>query len=394
MAESLISQRVSSRVSTVQSGEREQLLAQAASIPNVLKLGRGDPDLDTPEHIVEAAVIALRNGFTHYTYWAGILELRQAISHKLASENKLHYDPDEIIVTTGVQQAMYLSFQALLNPGDEVLIGDPCYNYYEHVIAFAGGKTVLAPTYDTDFILRPEVLAAHITKKTKALVIVSPHNPTGAVIPEETLEAIAEFAKENDLIVISDEIYEKIIFEGLRHVSIASFSDMRERSIVLNGFSKAYSMTGWRVGYMAAPQDFIQQCQALKHMTTLSVNHAAQAGALTALTGDKDCIQETVATYYKRRCLVLSSLDEMGLSYAYPGGTFCIFIDIRKTGLASFDFCREFLCEKNVLMFPGTMYGNGEGFVRMSVLAPIEKLREAMEKLKEFVVPYLQNRET
>jgi len=389
MTESAVCRKLSARVELIPVGEREELLALAEGIHDLIKLGRGDPDLDTPAHIVEAGIKALRNGCTHYTHWAGIPELRQAISEKLERDNGLHYDPKtEIVVTTGVQQAMYVVFQALLNTGDEVLMGDPNYNYYDRVVSFSGGKLVSVPTYNDDFILKPEALARYVTPRTKAIVIVDPNNPTGAVMPCETLEEIAAFAKERDLIVISDEIYEKIIYDGLEHVSIASFPGMHERCIVLNGFSKTYAMTGWRVGYMAAPADFVKAIRVLKHSIALSVNHAAQVAALEALRSGDECVREIVAVYNQRRRYVLSRLDDMGLRYAYPGGAFSVFINISSTEKTSFEFCRDLLLKCHVQMFPGTLYGNAEGYVRFTLLAPVEKLEIAMDRMTDLLASY------
>jgi len=395
MSETILSQRASTRAGVVPPGEREELLALAEGIPDLVRLGRGDPDLATPPVIVEAAIKALHNGFTHYTHWAGLEELRQAISAKLKRDNGLNYDPNtEIVVTTGVQEAMYVLFQCLLNPGDEVLIADPLYTAYNFMVTYAGGRIIHVPTEEKDhFILQPRALLERITPKTKAVVVNTPNNPTGAVIPEEILKEIAALAIEKDLVIISDEIYEKIIFDGARHVSIASLPGMYGRSIVLNGFSKAYSMTGWRLGYMAAPSDFIQKCRMLKYALTISVNHAVQAAALAVLDEEDDSVRETVAVYDERRRLVMSRLDEMGLSYSYPAGTFYIFVNITSTGLSSFEFCRRLLQDAQVQVMPGTVYGNGEGYIRISLTAPLDQMERGMDRMASAVKRY-QNRQS
>jgi len=361
-------------------------MSLAEELPDVIRLGRGDPDLDTAPSIVEAGVQALRGGCTHYTHWAGIPELRQAISEKLLADNALTYDPGtEIVVTTGVQQALYVALHAIIDPGDEILIGDPFYNYYERVISLARGKLTLVPTYEDHFILTAAALEKRMSRRTKAVVVVSPNNPTGAVIPEAELRRIADLARREDLIVLSDEIYEKILFDGVQHTSIASFPGMHTRTIVLNGFSKAYAMTGWRIGYLAAPADFIRRIQVLKHCMALSVHHASQFAALEALREGKPAIEYNVKTFSERREFVMAKLDEAGLPYYRPSGSFCIFIDVSRTGISGEDFCRRLLKESQVLLLPGTLYGNGVGYIRLSLLASIAKLGIAMGRLKEFV---------
>jgi len=392
MRESILATRVSSRISRASSGEREKLLDMAANMKDLIRLGRGDPDLDTPKVIVDAAVEALRNGYTHYTHWAGLPELRAAIAEKLRRDNNLEYDPNsEIVVTTGGQEAMNVIFQGLIDLGDEVLIADPFYTAYKSVVELAGGKMVYVPTYEKDdFALQPELIREKITPKTKVLIVVTPNNPTGSVIPRGTLEQIAKLAVEEDLLVVSDEIYEKLIYDGLEHISIATFPGMRERTVTLNGFSKAYSMTGWRIGYMAAPADFIDQIQMIKYNMTISVNHATQAAALAALSPKGQAtIEKTCATYAERRRFFMKALDEMGLTYGHPGGTFYIFANITPTGKTALEFCRDLLHDTKIQIFPGTTYGHAEGYVRISLLAPIEQLKIAAERMSEVVRRYL-----
>ena len=392
MSESVLAARASSRVHRTSSGEREELLGMAQGMTGLIRLGRGDPDLDTPKVIVDAAVEALRNGYTHYTHWAGLTELRAAIADKLLRDNAIEYDPNsEIVVTTGGQEAMNVIFQGLIDPGDEVLIADPFYTSYKSVVELAGGKMVYVPTYEKDdFALQPKLIRKQITPKTKVLIVVTPNNPTGSVIPRETLERIAKLAVEKDLLVVSDEIYEKIIFDGLEHVSIATFPGMRERTIVLNGFSKAYSMTGWRIGYMAAPADFIDKIQMIKYNMTISVNHATQAAALAALSPKgQETIEKTRATYAERRRFFMKALDEMGLTYGYPGGALYIFVNIIPTGKTAFEFCRDLLLDARIQIFPGTAYGHAEGYVRISLLAPLEQLKIAAERMSKAVPRYI-----
>jgi len=363
----------------------------------LIRLGRGDPDLDTPKVIVDAAIDALRNGCTHYTHWAGLAELREAIAEKLRRDNGLDYDPaTEVVVTTGGQEGMNVIFQGLLDSGDEVLIADPLYTAYDSVVRLAGGKLIHVPTAEEDdFALQPDAIRERITNKTKALIVVTPNNPTGAIIPSDTLRAIAELAVEKDLVVISDEIYEKVIFDGHAHTSIATFPGMRERTVVLNGFSKAYSMTGWRIGYFAAPADFIAQVQMVKYNMTISINHATQMAAIAALSpAGQASIEETRKVYAERRAFMMEALTDMGLTYGYPGGAMYIFANITPTGKTAFEFCRDLLQDAKVQIFPGTTYGNAEGYVRISILAPVDRLRVAAERMGAAVRRYIAEKKT
>jgi len=375
---------VSDRIKMVQGGEREALLKLSQGIPDLIALGRGDPDLDTAPHITEAAVEALRAGRTHYTHWAGKIELRRLIAEKLKRDNGLDYNPEtELIVTTGAQQGMMATMLALLNPGDEVIMGDPYYTSYSECVQIAGGKTVLVPTKEeNDFVLTAEEISAYITDKTKLVVIVSPNNPTGTLTPAAELEKIAKLIVEKNLLAVSDEIYEKVRFEDYTHTSLASFPDMKERTILLNGFSKAYSMTGWRIGYMAAPAALIGQMECLIHDMTISVAEFVQCAAIKALEAGDDCIKATVAVYDERRRALMKAFDVIGLKYTYPKAGLYMWVNIQSTGLSSYDFCKKLLLEGHVQLFPGTVYGHGEGYIRVSLLAPTEKLKEAADRIE------------
>jgi aminotransferase len=393
--ETALSKALSRKVGRVQETEREKLLKLAVGVEGLeTRLGRGDPDLETPAHILRAGKEALEKGYTHYTHWAGMIELREAIGRKLRADNGLQYDPkEEIVVTAGVEEAMYAVFQALLDPGDEVIIGDPYYTCYDGVVEYAGGKLVYIPTYQSDnFVLQPEAIHKNITPKTKALVVVTPNNPTAAVIPHDILKEIARIAVERNLMVISDEIYEKLIFDDLKHTSIASFPGMYERTVVLNGFSKTYSMTGWRVGYFAAPADFVQRVGPLKVVIDICANQAAQMGALAALTGPEACLKEIVSIYDERRRFFMKVLDEAGLTYGYPGGSYYLFVNIQPTGRSAFEFCRDLLQDAKVQLFPGTCYGHIEGYVRISLTAPTEDLKAAAERMGRAVKRYIREK--
>lgn len=387
---STVGSRLSGRLAAARKNERDELLALAEGVPDLIRLGRGDPDLPTPEYIVDAAIEAMRSGFTHYTHWAGSKDLRIEIARKLREENALDYTADsEVMVSTGVQEAIYLTFQALVEPGDEVLIGDPFYTSYATAVALSGGKLVRIATRQSEgHVLQPEAIEAAITPKSKMLIIVSPCNPTGAVIPGPVLERIAEVAQRHGLIVVSDEIYEKLVFDGAKHTSIASFPGMKERSVVLNGFSKAYAMTGWRVGYMAAPGDFVQRCGTLKHSLTIAPNQISQRAALAALRGGARSIEAMVAEYDARRRVAFPMLRDMGLSFSYPGGTYYVLVDITSTGQTSLGFCRDVLLQAHVQLFPGTIYGAAEGHIRVSLLAPCVVLAEALSRIAKVVKSY------
>lgn len=377
------SKLIAKRIEHAQGGEREELLKLSENIPDLIRLGRGDPDLDTPEHIKQAAVEALKKNKTHYTHWAGTPALRQAICDKLARDNQLSYTPDEVIVTTGVEEAMMCTMLALLNEGDEVIMGDPYYTSYGECVKIAGGNLVLIPTKEENsFVLTADEIRERITDKTKLLVIVSPNNPTGTLTPADELEKIAKLAVEKDLLVISDEIYEKIIYEDFKHTSLASFPGMKERTIVFNGFSKAFSMTGWRIGYMAAPAQLVSLMQDLVNSTTISVNEFVQEAALAALTSGEECIQKTVEIYDERRRAMMAALDKCGIKYNYPKACLYMWVNIQSTGLTSYEFCKKLLLEGGVQMFPGTVYGKaGEGYIRVSLLAPTEQLLEAANRI-------------
>jgi aminotransferase len=360
-----------------------ELLNLAAKREGVIKLGMGEPDIPTPTHIVEAAKEALDRGLTTYTNPAGMPELREAIAEKLARDNGLTYDPaDEIIVTTGAQEALAVVMQTLLDPGDEVLIASPYYIAYAGNILLAGGVPVPVPTYEhDDFQLSAADVEARITERTKLLALVTPSNPTASALTRETLESLAEVAVEHDLPVLSDELYEKVVYDGFEHVSIASFDGMNERTIVVNGFSKAYSMTGFRVGYMAGAADYIQSALEPRHCFTISSPTPFQYGALAALTGPQDHFGPMMEEYTRRRNAMAAVFDELGVTYSMPRGAFYFWANIAGSGLRSYEFCRRALVDHAILFFPGSMYGaEGEGYARVSFLAPPDKLDEALER--------------
>ncbi len=366
--------------------ERDVLMDLAQHLPDVISLGLGDPDFATPAHIVAAAKEAMADGrCDHYTHPAGLIELRRAIAAKLARDNGIIADPEtEITVTTGGQEGLYAIVQALLNPGDEILVPDPRYSSYDAAIGRAGGVIVPVPTrQEDDFDLRPEEVARRITPKTKAILLVTPSNPTAAVIAPAHLGAIADLAIAHDLVVIADEIYEKFVFDGAEHFSIGSLPAMRERTITLNGFSKTYAMTGWRLGYAVAPATLTQAIRALKQSISITAPAISQWAGVAALNGSQECVDHFRATYDARRHVLMPALDALGFTYGHPYGTFYIFANIAATGMPAFALARKLLEEAHVLIFPGTGFGAAWGdYLRFSLLQPAPVLLEAVARLE------------
>lgn len=377
---------MSERALKIRGGEDSaffKLLKMAEERQNVIRLGRGEPDKPTPKHIIDAAKKALEDGHTTYTNPAGLPELRQAIADKLERDNNLVYDPaSEIIVTAGAQEAMVVSLQTILDPGDEVILASPHYMAYPSNILLAGGTPVLVPTTEEQgFQLLPEAIEERINDKTKLVVLVSPNNPTAGVLTRETMEGIAEVVERHDQLVISDELYEKIVYDDFQPVSFASLPGMRERTITINGFSKAYSMTGFRVGYMAGPVEYIKSALEPRHSLTICAATPSQYAALAAIEGSDDFLAEMLAEYTERRAAMAEAFDRLGVTYGPPLGGFYFFANIRATGLSSYEFCERALLEQDLLFLPGSLFGDeGEGYVRIGYLAPKAELDEALER--------------
>ena len=364
---------------------RTRMVEIAATMHDVIAMGRGDPDFRTPLHIAEAAKSAIDDDRTHYTHPAGIPELRDAVATMLRGEYALDYSTEEIIVTAGVQEAIMLCMLALVDKDDEVLIASPRFTSYDTAVAMCGGKCVSVPTYEKDnFALMPSEIEKRITPRTKVIVLVTPNNPTGAVTPPDEIREIAAIAQRHDLIVISDEIYAKIIFEGSEHLSIASLPGMKERTITLNGFSKSYAMTGFRVGYMAAPEAFVRPLIEPRHTLSINASTPSQWAALAALTGPQDAALEMYEAYRDRRDYMMKALDEIGFTYGHPGGAFYIYANVERSGHAAPKFCQLLLREARVLLFPGTLFADVDTrYVRMSLLQPLERIKEAMRRIHE-----------
>lgn len=369
---------------------RYALMEMSAQYKDAIQLGRGDPDLKTPPHILQAAEDALRSGKTGRTPVAGLPELRAAIAEKLRRENGLPVEAQNIIVTTGGQEGLFLIMQTLLDPGDEVLVPDPRYTSYDEAIESAGGKMVLIPTDHEDaFNLRAEAVEAAITPRTKAILIITPSNPTGGIVTEERLRAIAEIAIKHNLIVISDEIYEKFVYAPWKHFSIGSLPGMEDRTITLNGFSKTYAMTGFRCGFVAAPVNFIDAMARVKAITTGPAAAVSQWAGLAALTGPTAPLDEFVRIYSERRALMMDGLTSMGLNYSEPRGAFFLWTNSSSTGIHATELSYLLLKEAHVLIFPGTGFGeNWGGYLRISILQSTDLLREALERMRPLIARY------
>lgn len=360
--------------------------AMEAKGEDIVHLEIGRPDFDTPAHIKEAAKKALDEGFVHYTPSAGIKQLRQAISKKLCLDNGIDADPDEIIVTAGANEAIFMAIMATLNPGDEVIVPEPMFVYYADWGEFAGAKTVSLPLRkENGYRIDPQELEEKITPHSKMLIVNSPHNPTGRVFAEETLKEVADVAKKHDLLILTDEIYEKMVYDEARHCSIASFPGMKERTLTVNGFSKAYSMTGWRLGYVAASKDFISSLMKVHQHTANCATSFAQKGALAALTTPSSCVDEMVGEFARRRRLVLDYLDEMErVSYVKPEGAFYVFLSFEGTQMDDQQLADYLLKEARIAVVPGSCFGKeGKGHIRIAYSTSYENLKKGLERMGE-----------
>lgn len=357
-------------------------------LPGLINMGSGTPDFLPPQFVMDAMQEAIGSGRIQYTTWTGIPELRAAIAAKLRDENNLEYDPDsEIIVTSGAQEALMVTLMTLLDTGDNALTPSPHYDEYSRDARILGGELIPVPTSpESNFTVNVADLEAAITPQTKALVIVTPNNPTGTVLPESTLRDIAELAQRRDLMVISDEIYEYYVFDGHRHVSMASLPGMRERTITINSFSKSFGMTGLRLGYIAAPAAVIEAMLPFHHAMMICANVVTQYGGLAVLSQPRDWFREQLAEYDRRRKLWLAALDEINLPYSEPQGAYYVFIDIRPTGLSSAEFVARAREEARLVFQPGTIGGGaGEGFIRGALTTGSPKFEEGLERFKQFI---------
>lgn len=364
------------------------MFALADQIPDVVNLGIGQPDFDTPEFIRDAAKQALDKGYTRYPPAKGFDDFRLAIAKKLKAQNGIDANPEtEIYVAVGAMQVIFNTCLHLINPGDEVIVIDPGYDYYSQIRLF-GGVPVPVPAHESNrFKVDPADIQAAITDKTKLIIVNTPSNPTGAIFDEEILRSIAELAMANDIWVLSDEPYEHILFDGHRHVSIGSFDGMTQRTISAFTLSKSYAMTGWRVGYTVAPKAIIDEMEKLMEHMVSGVTAVAQRAALAAISGPQGCVQEMVATYDKRRHLVYEHLNAIeGIHCLKPESTFYAFPNISSIGLSSWDFAKYLVQEHKVAVVPGSIFGKaGEGYVRLSFAASMEQLREGISRIERGV---------
>ena len=375
------------RVKALQPSGIRKFFDIIATMDDVISLGIGEPDFVTPERILEAGVRSLRAGRTGYTSNAGIFELREAVSRHLESRYGVRYDPaTEIVITVGVSEALYLTMTAVLEPGDEVIIPTPCFVAYQAEVVLAGGVPVEIPSrVENGFVLDPEEIEAAVTPRTKAIFIGYPNNPTGAVAPVEALAGVAAIAEKHDLLVISDEIYDQLVY-GVPHVCFPALQGMHDQTILLGGFSKDYAMTGWRVGYACAPAGLLQGLLRIHQYTIMSAPTMAQDAALEALLIGSEYVAEMAAEYDRRRKRIVSGLNELGMPTFEPHGAFYAFPSIRASGMDGETFSELLLKEERVAVVPGSAFGaGGEGYVRCSYATSYEEIEEALERLARFM---------
>ncbi|KYZ75188.1 aromatic amino acid aminotransferase [Anaerosporomusa subterranea] len=381
------SDRLSPTVKSIPPSGIRRFFDIVAEMKGVVSLGVGEPDFVTPWHIRESCVYGLQRGYTAYTSNLGLLELREEIARLIHNRYNVMYNPrNEVLVTVGVSEALDLAMRAIVSSGDEVLVPEPCYVSYKACVTLAGGTAVPVPTsVENDFRLQVADLEVRVTPRTKAILIGYPNNPTGAIMTREELLKIAEFATKHDLIVISDEIYGDLTYEGV-HTCFSSLPDMRDRTILLNGFSKAYAMTGWRIGYALANPEFIAAMNKIHQYTILCAPITAQVSAIEALKNGETAMSKMVDEYNRRRRLMLEGLRSIGLDCFEPKGAFYIFPSIEKTGLTALQFAEELLKEEKVALVPGDAFGDcGQGFVRCSYAASFSNLSTALERIERFV---------
>lgn len=355
----------------------------------IINFGSGDPDFDTPEHIKEALKKAIKDGFTHYVESRGISELREAISEKLLKENNLHINPDkEIIVTPGGKHAIFCAILTLVNPGDEVIIFEPSWVSYDPIVKMAGAIPIKIPLQEKNgFLIEKEYLENKITPRSKIILINSPNNPTGRVFKEKEVNSIAEVAQKYNLFVISDEIYEKIIFDGNKNISIGSLPDMKDYTVTINGFSKAYAMTGWRLGYLAGAEKIVKEILKVHQHTATCAPSFVQKAGVAALKGPQDCVAKMCAEYERRRNILLEGLSKIpGLTYIKPEGSFYIFPNISITKLSSIEFANLLLDQARIAVTPGIGFGDFfDSYIRISYTTNEEKIREALQRMQKLI---------
>lgn len=380
---------VSKRALSVPWSGIRQMFEQAARMPDAISLAIGQPDFPTPPHIVEAGQRALADGYTRYAPALGLLELREAIARKLWRENGLQVDPQtEVIVTAGAVEGLLLALMATLDPGDEVLMPDPGYTNYEGLIRVVSGVPVHVPAREEDGFLMPlDEVEEAITERTKVLILNSPANPTGSVMPRPYLERMAEIAQRHNLVVLSDEAYEKFIYGGLKHVSIATLPGMKERTVSVYTLSKTYAMTGWRIGFNVGPSALIQHMHRMQEVVVSCVATFVQRAAIAALDGPQEGVARMVAEYDLRRRYIVEALNRVpGVRCAEPRGAFYVFPNVSALGRPSLEIAMALLQHSRVICVPGTAFGpRGEGYLRISYAAPLDVLEEGVRRIREGV---------
>lgn len=375
-------------VQTMQSSGIRRFFGLAASMDGVISLGVGEPDFETPWQIKEAAISSIRKGQTFYSENAGLLGLRKSITAYMRRKYQLDYKPEtEVLVTVGASEGIDLVMRAMLDHGDEVIVTTPNYVAYAPCVALAGGKVVEIPLKEEDgFKLLPEDLEAAITEKTKLVILAFPNNPTGAIMEKDELAKIAEVIKKHDIFVMSDEIYSELNYTDQSHVSIGTFDGMKERTIVLNGFSKAFAMTGWRLGFLLAPELLIEAMIKIHQYTVVAPATFVQYAGVVALDESDEDVENMRVNYNQRRRFLMDSLQKMGVDYFEPKGAFYLFINIKKFGMTSEEFCQSLLHEQKLAVVPGSAFGqSGEGYARISYAYSLKQLQEAMKRLEKFV---------
>ncbi|MDD5968690.1 MAG: aminotransferase class I/II-fold pyridoxal phosphate-dependent enzyme [Anaerostipes sp.] len=357
-----------------------------SEMPEAISLGVGEPDFDTPWKIREEGIYSLERGRTFYTSNSGLVELRQAICDYSRRKYNLDYNEKECLVTIGGSEAIDIAFRAILNPGDEVIVVQPCFVSYAPCVILAGGTPVyLNLSVENGFKLTVEELEMAVTDKTKAIIMAYPNNPTGAIMTKEELEPIADFIKEKDLVVLSDEIYSELTY-GCDHTSIASFPGMKERSIVINGFSKAFAMTGWRLGYALGPEEVMEQMTKIHQFAIMAAPTTSQYAAIQAMTDCDKEVEEMKESYNQRRRYLIKAFERIGLECFEAKGAFYMFPSIKEFGLTSEEFATRLLEEEELAVVPGSAFGEcGEGFIRISYAYSINELKEALSRIERFI---------
>ncbi|WP_206665252.1 pyridoxal phosphate-dependent aminotransferase [Peribacillus simplex] len=384
---------ISNRLSKIPFSSIREIFEEAATMEksgiNITHMEIGRPDFDTPQHIKDAANTALQQGNVHYTSNSGTLEFREAIAEKLKRDNGIIVDPQrEVVVSVGCKEAIFNLIFAFINPGDEVLIPDPAWLEYQYIVELAGGIAVSVPLLEeNEFLLNPNDVRDCVTDKTKMILINTPHNPTGAVLPESYLKELADISIKHDLLVVSDEIYEKLIYDGEKHISMATLPGMFERTITINGFAKAYAMDGWRLGYAAGPAALIQPILKMHQYNTSCATSFAQFGGTAAYRGTQTPVEEMVKAFDERRKLLVSRLNEIpGVNCVVPKGAFYAFPSFKELGLPSKELATILLREARIACVPGSAFGNhGEGYIRMAYSTSYDKIEQAMDRMQKVI---------